>query len=129
QTKQRYYQALFSAAKRDERVELTRLDVRKGEMVGMSRDEIEPEFTFEGKFTRNELEARVLKGSRYVNNLRIKRFPTRGLSINQLRGYMDSLESTENFIPDLLIIDYPKIMKIDGADYRIKLGQTMEDIR
>ncbi len=38
--------------------------------------------------------------------LRIKGFPSGSLTIEQLEAYLDVLEMTEGFVPDLLIVDY-----------------------
>jgi hypothetical protein len=64
-------------------------------------------------------------------NLVIKQYPTRGLSVGQLRGYLNALEAT-GFVPDLLIVDYAGIMRTDSdrpAEYRIALGRTLEELR
>jgi hypothetical protein len=64
-------------------------------------------------------------------NLVIKSYPTRGLSVGQLRGYLNALEAT-GFVPDLLIVDYAGIMRTESdrpAEYRIALGRTLEELR
>ena len=61
--------------------------------------------------------------------LLIKEFPTGSLTIAQLSAYLDSLKASDNFVPDLLIIDYPQLMKLDTADIRGSLGRTIIAIR
>jgi hypothetical protein len=71
-------------------------------------------------------------GPRLENNLRIKEFFTGQLTMSHLRGYLDNLERTENFIPDILIIDQASHMKLNRSnkdDFRISLGGLYIDLR
>ncbi len=79
--------------------------------------------------TLDDLERKVKHAM--FDNLRIKEFPTSSLSINGLKGYLDSLEQT-GFTPDLLIIDYADLMKLGNtkeADQRIEIGKIYKEIR
>jgi len=78
---------------------------------------------------RLELESRMERMQMWSENLRIKRFPNRMLTPDALRGFLDSLESTQNFIPDILLLDYAKLMKISMRDYRHSVGENMEQLR
>lgn len=46
-----------------------------------------------------------------MGKLRIKFFPTGTATVNTLRSYLEKLQSTENFRPGLIIIDYAGIMR------------------
>jgi hypothetical protein len=61
-------------------------------------------------------------------NLKIKKFPTRALSVAKLRGYLQQLEAT-GFVTEVLLLDYVGLMDIDAKNYRIALGQTLQDLR
>jgi hypothetical protein len=61
--------------------------------------------------------------------LLIKFFPTGTLSIKGLRSYLDTLEGYENFIPDIILLDYLDLMDIDSTNLRIDLGRTCVDLR
>ena len=61
--------------------------------------------------------------------LLIKEFPTSTLTIAQLNAYLDMLERTENFTPDLLLVDYPDLMAIDSANLRIDTGRLFKELR
>lgn len=64
------------------------------------------------------------------DNLRIEEFPSNTLTIPQLKAYMDFLEVTEQFIPDLLIVDYGSIMAVpDPRQKRLYIGQIHIDLR
>jgi replicative DNA helicase len=46
-----------------------------------------------------------------------------------LRSYLDNLEQTEKFVPDLLIVDYPDLMKIDKDNFRLALDEIFKELR
>lgn len=126
---QRYYQSLFAAPKRDAEIQLTRILRSKNEVKGFEEFDIRPEFAFDSPHIRDELETRISwQGNRFENMI-VKRFPPRSLSPDMLRGYLDNLEVTEKFIPDMVILDYLGIMKTDAKNHRISLGRVAEDFR
>jgi len=47
-------------------------------------------------------------------NLKIKEFPTKRASINQVRAYLQQLINYENFTPDVIIIDYLELLATDS---------------
>ena len=49
--------------------------------------------------------------------------------MRQLEAYLDNLEATERFIPDLLLIDYPDLMKVDKDNVRGSLDEIYKEIR
>jgi hypothetical protein len=127
---QRYYQSLFGASKREDvnRTPSMQFD-RKGEFVRVISESVEAPFTFSSESIREELEARVSHFGTRSENLVVKRFPMRSLSIEQLEAYLEQLESVEKFLPDIVVLDYPGIMKISQKDHRIALGRLVEDLR
>jgi len=62
------------------------------------------------------------------NNLVIKEFPTRSLTIKGLRSYLDNLINYYGFIPDILALDYPDLMRVQGTGWEA-LSQLYADIR
>lgn len=61
--------------------------------------------------------------------LLIKEFPTGSLTSEQLSIYLDSLARESGFIPDLLILDYADLMKIDSQALRVDTGRLYRDLR
>lgn len=64
-------------------------------------------------------------------NLWIKEFPTKLASINTLRSHYEQLKLYENFIPDIIFVDYAGLMKPSyraGNDYD-DLKTIYEDLR
>lgn len=127
---QRYYQSFFACSKRNAKTKLAVLELDNfNRLEGLGQEELDVDFTLESKVAREELETRVTKLGTRIENLIIKRFPTRNLTVSQLAAYLDSLEVAENFIPDLLILDYIGIMNTDQSNHRISLGRTYESLR
>jgi hypothetical protein len=67
----------------------------------------------------------------YMQNLGgdliIKEFSRGSCSMRALENYIDSLEITEGFIPDIIINDYPDIMKLPGGEYRHGIDKIYQD--
>ena len=64
--------------------------------------------------------------------LMIKEFPTKRLSITGLRAYLNQLQNYEDFVPDVLVIDYLELMRTekDMAEYQgqERLAQELRGI-
>ena len=61
--------------------------------------------------------------------LLIKEFPTSSLSTEQLLLYLDTLEREKRFKPDILIIDYADLMRIDASALRVDTGRLYRELR
>lgn len=127
---QRYYQALFGASKRDDlnKISTFKMD-RAGELDQIVQETIEAPFTFQSQAIREELKTRIGHFGPRAENFRIKRFPMSSLTMDQLEAYLETLKTLHGFEPDLVIMDYPKIMKLNKNDLRISLGGMMEELR
>lgn len=128
---QRYFQALFSISKRREKFPITQFEKDTlGRISGFKEVELTPAFSFDEHNAQVKLEKRMDKWSkRLLQNIMVKQFPTGALTVNQLAAYLDNLEQTERFVPDLLLLDYPDLMKIDKANYRLSLDEIYKDVR
>jgi replicative DNA helicase len=64
--------------------------------------------------------------------LKIKEFPTKRLTIAALRAYLNQLQNYEDFVPDVLIIDYLELLTTDAqlAEYSAqeRLAQELRGI-
>jgi hypothetical protein len=137
ETKLRYYMALFAASQRKAHDDdgpatrpVFRFDQHTRQLAAVQFEPLQPEFSFASRDARVELETRLLMRSSYAN-LVIKRFPNRSLSVAALASYMDSLEQVDGFIPDLLLLDYAKLLKLPSGDgdRRFGIGDNMEALR
>lgn len=134
ETKSRYYMSLFAIPSHEaDRIEIPRLRVnREGVVTGYHFDNIEPAFDYASPDLRAELESNIERFGSRINNLIIKRFPNRTLTIEMLEAYLDRLEQIDGFIPDILLLDYPKLMKMrsnNASDWRLDLRDNTERLR
>lgn len=112
-TAQRYYQRLFNCSKRDVPAETTSLDLREGKLTGLSPKVIKPSFALDHEMSGDELRTHIKRFGKRFDNLIIKAFPSGGMSLRMLDAYLDALEISEKWTPDLVIVDYAGIMDID----------------
>ena len=63
--------------------------------------------------------------------LRIKKYPTRGASVQTLRTLLDKYKLVQGFVPDVLIVDYGTILKssINYLDKRNAIESNFEELR
>lgn len=125
----RYYQSLFAVAKKRGDVEFTRIEADGDELVDMSRDTVRPAFVLQSEFAAMNLTNHVERMGRKAENLIVKQFPPRQMGVNALAAYIDTLEATQGWIPDLVIVDYLGITKIDPKNLRVSLGQNTIALR
>ncbi len=76
----------------------------------------------------------VMKMLKYLGtraSLYVKEFPTGALTPSQLSAYLDALAARENFIPDLILVDYGDLMAADHhySEVRHNLGSIFKSLR
>jgi hypothetical protein len=127
---QRYHQALFGAAKKEDvnKIATMKFD-KKGNLDQIVSQSVNIPFNFNSKAIREELQTRVNHFGSRSSNFIIKRFAMSTLTIEQYEAYLEYLSVVEGFEPDLVLIDYPKIMKLDVKELRISLGRLVETLR
>lgn len=130
-TSQRYYQALFSISKRKEKFNVVKFEKDTlGRISGLADSELKPALSFDDPNIRAKLEKRIDKwGQRILNNIIVKQFPTSSLTVPMLAAYMDNLETTERFVPDLMVLDYPDLLKMDKNNLRLSVDEVYKDLR
>ena len=128
---QRYFQTLFAISKRKETFQTTRFQKDKlGRLAGFDDIRITPRLALSDPNIRKKLERKIDKFSlRLLDNIIVKEFPTGALTVPQLGAYLDNLEVTEKFVPDLLVLDYPDLMSIDKNNFRLSLDEIYKDLR
>ena len=72
-----------------------------------------------------------LKPYQNRGQLLVKHFPTGTLTLGMLNAYLDMLATTENFKPDMILLDYITMMHLVSVrdEYRITLGQLARNLR
>lgn len=127
---QRYFQTFFAMAKRSEPVTVTRFKRNGGAELQYDHHEVKPALALNAHNIREKLLQRIDKWSnRVLDNIIVKEFPTGSLTVPQLEAYLDNLEATERFVPDLLLIDYPDLMKLDKENYRLEIDELYKNLR
>ena len=130
-TAQRYMQAFFALAKRKERNLVHKFERDSlGRLVGFSELELMPKLAIDDPKIRAKLSKKIDQfGERLLDNIYVKEFPSGQMTYRDLEAYLDGLENKERFVPDLLIVDYPDLMKIDKDNYRLGIDEIYKDIR
>jgi hypothetical protein len=125
-TSLRYIQSIFALTKREAqliKVPFFQKDPATGstsiQFTEVQRDPILAK--------RSEVEKKL--ASMIHSQLLIKEFPTGMLSIEQLYMYLETLKREKGFEPDLLLVDYADLMKIDASNLRIDTGRLYKDLR
>lgn len=128
---QRYFQALFAIAKREaEEIWQASFEKdRKGRLIEIDSQQVTPTLTLDDPQIRKKLGVKVDKWGVKFDKVLIKEFPTGKLTVNQIEAYLDSLEVSHGFIPDLLLIDYIDMMRVDSRNYRHDLGRIYREVR
>lgn len=128
---QRYFQTLFSVAKRREVGEVTRIKKdADGNILEFGSVKLTPRHSLQDPDIRQRLEKYIDKwGIRQLDRLFVKEFTTGKLTVSELNAYLDSLEATKRFTPDMIIVDYPDLMKTDPSNYRLSIDQIYKDLR
>jgi len=138
-TAQRYFQSSFAFATRDNPDSITVINkdeqgrvvefLRKKNkaVVLLTRDE-------QRQFINEQI--RMLEDRKDGTNiqklklLRIKEFPTGDLTYQKLEAFLDHLETIENFVPSIILLDYPDLMSYDRRyDPRYGIGQLYQQLR
>ena len=126
----RYLQGLFSIGKRREDSRVIEIDKDQfGRIRALEPIDVSPELVYSSRSISEDLRVRLNAMGNRINNLVVKRFPPRYLTADKFRAYLDTLERTEKFVPDLVNLDYLGITATDVRDHRISLGRNFEDFR
>lgn len=125
----RFLQSFFSISKRDAITRVSKfVHGRDGTLQDIVHEEIE-RLTLQDPNISAILTSKVKREFRKRPPLVIKQFPTGSMTIEMLEAYLDGLQRFEGITPDLLIVDYPDLMKHSPQNKRIELGQINERIR
>lgn len=114
-TAQRYYQSLFNGAKREGSYHYVDFLEDEDNHVELRPINLVPDFLIENQDHARKYLKEKVKDPWWQNklkNLRIRRFPTSQLSFEMLERDLDELAVVHKFVPDMVLIDYPQIMKL-----------------
>lgn len=124
----RYVQSMFSISKRESAIKSTRMILdKKGNYDGLKFIEYDRPSLKDDNIKKYISKKIGIFKDRF--DLIIKQFPTGQLTLKGLESYLDLLERNYNFTPDVLIVDYVDLMKIDSRDLRIDTGIVFRNLR
>lgn len=125
----RLLQGLFAITRREGVVLYSKMERDKlGRLIGLDQTKLRKVMAFTDDATIRRISEKLDSFEGRLN-LFIREFPTRGLTMHGLRAYLDALERMQRFLPDLLVLDYADLMKLDPKNYRLELGTLYQDLR
>lgn len=124
----RYYQRLFGVGQNNDMLPWTTFNAKKAGTV-FNTERRRPPLHFGQAGIKKRLAKEMAEFARHYGKLIIKTFPTSQLTVDAFISYLDYLELVLNFVPSLVIIDYPKLMKTDPSNLRVSLGRIVEELR
>lgn len=126
---QRYLQSYFGISRRQAEYVLADLKSDKqGVIEDVTSSQLVPARTFQDVGIRQFILSRARRLPSQMQ-IMVKEFPTSMLTIDGLRAYLDMLELHEDFVPDLLIVDYADLMQMDAEMLRIETGRIYKELR
>ena len=125
----RLLQSLFAITKREGEVLYSKMERDKlGRLIGLDRVKLKKVLAFSDDKTFKRI-AEKLDSFEGRLEVFIREFPTRAIGIHGLRAYLGSLERTQQFLPDILVLDYADLLKVDTKNYRIEIGAMYQELR
>lgn len=128
---QRYIQSFFSVTRREAASIITQHFERDelGRFTGLERVKLKNRPNFQQDDIRSVLARKMEKVLIRKPKLIIQEFPSGQLTTQRFEAYLDLLENTERFIPDVVIFDYADLMKLDPKNFRLETGSTHVRLR
>jgi replicative DNA helicase len=121
----RFYQALLGVSTREAESTVTKLIFEDGKLSGFDTETIKSDFVLmDEDMAHIELAVRISKLEWLFNNLRIREYAPGTLTPDMLEAAIDIDAASTGFIPDMVIVDYLGIMKVDPNNLRITLGHN-----
>lgn len=125
----RYMQSFFAISKNVESLQphIIFKTSDEGKFMDVEEIKLEDVATFEKADIAQDIQKLIEDLKR--TELLIREFPTGFLTVDMFQSYLDALETSKGFVPDLFIIDYPDLMRIDGNNLRVDTGRIFRELR
>jgi replicative DNA helicase len=126
----RYLQAFMSLTKREAgSVQIPQLiRGKRGDLENIVFKSLERRRAISDPVARKKIKEKF-EGVKGRMNIIVKQFPTSQLTTDGLVAYIESLEASEGFIPDMVLVDYPELMKLDVRNLRVDIGRQFRELR
>jgi replicative DNA helicase len=126
----RYVQSFFAMTRRPEifSVPIIKRDDRD-RFLSLSSKRMRKRPSLLEPSSKKRVKGRAKRFGKKFDRILIKQFPTNQLTTDGLYAYLEMLEQEESFHPDLVIIDYADLMKLDINNIRVDTGRVYKDLR
>ncbi len=126
----RYVQSFFSMTRRPQNFRIPLLETDKsGRFTGLRFVKQRKRPALVDPKSRKRLSNRADKFGKKFERILVRQFPTNQLDTDGLYAYIEMLEMEEGYRPDLVIVDYADLMKIDPQNVRVDTGRVYKDLR
>jgi replicative DNA helicase len=125
---QRYVQAFFAVSKNKAQVTVNRFQHDERNKLQSFQLENLNRPTLIDPGIESQLNKKLLKLNKRIQ-LDIRQFPTSALTVEGLEVFLDSMERLYNFIPDVVLLDYADLMKLDYKNLRTSTGEIYKELR
>lgn len=123
---QRTMQNRFAITKRPQDVVRPILQKKDGEFQALATKTLKrPSLEDDG--IKTSLHKRLSNSKK--NRMITRYFPAGELSVRGLEAYLDVLETSDKFIPDLILLDYMDLMEVDSDNLRQSLNQMSINLK
>lgn len=130
---ERLFQSFHSIPTDGERIQYAKLkiDPHDNTLAGFTMKQWEPakmhmDHPDVDKYIQRQMDKH--RGLRY-GNLIVRDFPTSQLTVESLGAWLDFMADAEDFIPNVVVMDYIDLMKVDSKTFRLDIGNNFEAMR
>ena len=132
QITRRYLQAFFGISKSESEIVRVKFDIdqESKSLLGFKLDRYQPKHNYEDPGILHYIERRMQQFHQ-SRNLIIKQFPTGGITVKGISNYLDYLVKKFNFVPDVVIVDYPDLLQLGTSreSHRLNINDTYVALR
>lgn len=125
----RFYQSIFAVPKRTADSEVTRLLIEDDKIAGFSRERVQADFALLDSNAPTEVNLRMRNLGWMFKNIVTIGYAMGELTPAKLEAAIDHEATVYGFVPDMVMVDYLGIMKVDIRDIRNSVGQNAKDLR
>lgn len=126
----RTIQSFYAVSKDDSEVRLAQLiKARDGSIEDVLYEVVTDRMSLGNEQDKLKITNKAVRDFARRKDFIIKEFPSGKAVMKDVEAYLDQLERFEGIVPDLIILDYPDLLKHDPKNKRIELGQILVDFR
>ena len=125
---QRYIQSIYSLRKDHKEVNIARFQKDDLERLNSFGLELLERPSLKDDETMAALAKRLDK-DKFRYKLEMKYFPTGSLTVEGLEVFLDTLDRLYHYVPDVLLLDYADLMKLDYKNLRTSTGEIYKELR